>query len=74
MSTIRETILGVGLGDPRAIPLAEISDVTGYRSEALRINNELRERGVVTKEGRPPYTVSKNSRVGYLYIINNIIG
>lgn len=74
MSTIRETILGVGPGDPRAIPLEEISDVAGYRSEALRINNELRKQGVGTRDGRPPYTVSKNSRVGYLYIINNITG
>lgn len=51
MSTIKETILGVGPGDPRAIPLEDISDVTGYRSEALRINNELRKKGVNTRDG-----------------------
>lgn len=73
MATIRETILSVQPGDPRAIPLSDISDVMGYRSEALRINNELRGKGVNTKEGRPPYSVSKNIRTGFVYIINNMI-
>lgn len=62
----------VGPGAPESIPLSEVSDVMGYRSEALRINNELREKGVRTKEGKPPYSISSNRRVGYLYIINNI--
>lgn len=72
MATIRETILTVTPGEPLAIPLSEISDATTFRAEANRINNELREKGVKTKEGRPPYSVSKNSRIGYLYILNNI--
>lgn len=72
MATIRETILKVKPGEPKAIPLSEVSDVMGYRTEALRINNELREKGVITKDGKPPYSVSKNSRIGYLYILNNI--
>ena len=42
MATIRETILKTKPGEPKAIPLSEVSDVMGYRSEALRINNELR--------------------------------
>lgn len=72
MATIRETILKVKPGKPEAIPLSEISDIMGYRTEALRINNELRKKGVITKDGKPPYSVSKNSRIGYLYILNNI--
>lgn len=72
MATIRETILKVKPGKPKAIPLSEVSDVMGFRSEALRINNDLRKDGVKTKEGKPPYSVSKNSRVGFFYIINNI--
>ncbi len=72
MATIRETILGVQPGEPRAIPLSEISDVTGFRSEALRINNELRKDGVKTKDNRPPYTISKNAKIGYMYILNNM--
>ena len=61
MATIRETILKTKPGEPKAIPLSEVSDVMGYRSEALRINNELRKDGIVTKDGRPPYTISRNS-------------
>lgn len=72
MATIRETILKVMPGEPKAIPLSEISDATAYRSEANRLNNELREKGVKAKDGKPPYSVSKNSRIGYLYILNNI--
>ena len=72
MATIRETILKTKPGEPKAIPLSEVSDVMGYRSEALRINKELRKDGIVTKDGRPPYTISRNSRVGFLYIVNNI--
>ena len=59
MATIRETILKTKPGEPKAIPLSEVSDVMGYRSEALRINNELRKDGIVTKDGRPPYTISE---------------
>lgn len=72
MATIRDIILRVMPGEPKAIPLSEISDVMAYRTEALRINNRLREDGVKTKESRPPYSVSKNMRTGYVYIINNI--
>ncbi len=71
--TIRETILQVKEGQQTAIPLSEISDAVGFRSEAFRINCELRKTGVKTRDGRPPYTISKNPRTGYLYIINNII-
>lgn len=72
MATIRETILKVKPGKPKAIPLSEVSDVMGYRTEALRINNELRKGEISTKSGKPPYTISKNSRVGFLYIVNNM--
>lgn len=72
MATIRETILGVRPGMPKAIPLSEVSDVAGYRTEAVRINNELRAKGVKTKDARPPYTISKNAKIGYMYILNNM--
>lgn len=73
MATIREIILQVKSGEPKAIPLSEVSDVMGFRSEAVRINNELRKQGVKTEGGKPPYTISKNSYIGYMYIVNNII-
>lgn len=71
--TIRETILKVKRGKPKAFPLSEISAVEGFRTEALRLNRELRKKGVMTVDGKPPYTISKNSYTGYMYIINNII-
>lgn len=72
MATIRETILGVRPGLPKAIPLSEVSDVAAYRTEAGRINNDLRAKGVKTKDNRPPYTISKNAKIGYMYILNNM--
>lgn len=71
--TIRETILRVKSGKTKALLLSGISAVEGFRSEALRLNKELREKGVKTVDGKPPYTISKNSYTGYMYIINNII-
>lgn len=55
------------------IPLSEISDVASVRSIALLINNRLSEQGAKTVDGKPPYTISKNARTGFVYIINNII-
>ena len=72
MATIRETILGVRPGLPKAIPLSEVSDVAADRTEAGRINNDLRAKGVKTKDNRPPYTISKNAKIGYMYILNNM--
>lgn len=70
--TIRSTILKVKRGKPKAIPLSEVAAVEGFRAEALRLNKELREKGVKTADGKPPYTISKNTYTGYMYIINNI--
>lgn len=73
MATIRETILKVKPGKQKAIRLTEISDVPSYRSAAYDINKELLAKGVKTEGGKLPYTISKNARTGYLYILNNIV-
>lgn len=71
MATIRETILEVKPGDIKTLPLEKV-DITGYRCEALRINNELRKEGVRVPDDKPPYTISRNKRVNLMYIINNM--
>lgn len=73
MATIKEKILRVRPGRQKAIRLTEVSDVASFRTAAFDINKELLARGVKTDNGKPPYTISKNARTGYMYIINNII-
>ena len=69
--TIKETILSVKPGEILEIPLDEAFDVMSYRTKAIEINRELKDK-VMTVDGKPPYTISKNSRVNRLYILNNI--
>lgn len=71
MATIRETILKVKPGKQKIIPLSDI-DVMGYRQEALRINKELREKGISAPNGKPAYTISKNKYTNSMYILNNM--
>ncbi len=71
LMTIKETILSVKPGEILEIPLDEAFDVMSYRTKAIEINRELKDK-VMTVDGKPPYTISKNSRVNRLYILNNI--
>lgn len=71
MATIRETILKVKPGKQKIIPLSEV-EVTGYRQEAHKISNELKDKGVLIPNGKPAYTISKNKYTNSMYIINNM--
>lgn len=71
--TIKETILRVRPGRQKAIWLTEVSDVASFRTAAFDINKELLAKGAKTEGGKPPYTISKNGRTGYLYILNNMV-
>lgn len=71
--TIDKLIKSVRRGKIKQIPLSEISDVASIRTKAVSINKILLAQGIKTKDGKPPYTISKNARTGFLYIINNII-
>lgn len=72
--TLRETILSVQSGNPVQLDMiVDGNDITSsYRAEANRINNELRALGVRTKNGRPPYSISKVPKLSIFYIINNM--
>lgn len=71
MATIRETILEVKPGEVKTLSLSD-ADITGFRCEALRINNELRKNGIKVPGNKPPYTISRNKYTRSMYIINNV--
>lgn len=68
--TIKEIIQSVKPGKTKSVSLNGV-EVEGFRQEAVRLNKDAREKGVVIPEGKPYYTISVNKRAKCLFIINN---
>lgn len=69
--TIKEIILSVKKGKTKHIPITQNMNVTGYRQEAVRLNEKARIEHKA-KEGQTAYTVSVTKKAGYLTLINNL--